>query len=34
MSKLVIIYNSTYGHKKLQAEAVLRGASRVEGVDA
>ena len=34
MGKLVVVYHSTYGHTKLQAEAVLRGASRVEGVDA
>ena len=29
MSKLTIIYHSLYGHTKLQAEAVLRGAQRV-----
>ena len=34
MSKLVVIYHSTYGHTKLQAEAVWRGASDVEGIDA
>ena len=34
MIKVVIIYFSTYGHTKLQAEAVHRGASGVDGVDA
>jgi len=34
MSKLVVVYHSGYGHTKLQAEAVLRGADRVEGIDA
>ncbi len=34
MSKLVVVYHSTYGHTKLQAEAVLRGASGVDGIDA
>ncbi len=34
MSKVTIIYHSIYGHTKLQAEAVLRGARRVEGVQA
>ncbi len=29
MSKIAIIYHSTYGHTKLQAEAVLRGAQSV-----
>ena len=34
MSKITVIYHSLYGHTKLQAEAVLRGARRVEGVQA
>jgi len=34
MSKITIIYHSIYGHTKLQAEAVLRGARRVEGIQA
>ncbi len=34
MSKVVIVYHSTYGHTKLQAEAVHRGAAGVDGVDA
>ena len=34
MSKLVVVYHSGYGHTKLQAEAVHRGAAGVEGIDA
>ena len=34
MSKLMVVYHSTYGHTKLQAEAVCRGASGVKGIDA
>jgi len=34
MGKLSIVYHSTYGHTKLQAEAVHRGASDVEGIEA
>ncbi len=34
MGKLIIAYHSTYGHTKLQAEVVHRGASGVEGIDA
>jgi len=34
MIKVYIVYHSKYGHTKLQAEAVLRGAAAVEGVDA
>ncbi len=34
MAKVAVIYHSLYGHTKLQAEAVLRGAQRVEGVTA
>ena len=34
MSKLIVVYHSTYGHTKLQAEAVLRGASGVDGIEA
>ena len=34
MSKITIIYHSTYGHTKLQAEAVHRGAAGVNGIDA
>jgi len=34
MSKLVVIYHSTYGHTKLQAEAVYLGAASVDGIDA
>jgi multimeric flavodoxin WrbA len=33
MSKIMIVYHSTYGHTKLQAEAVHRGASTVEGIE-
>jgi NAD(P)H dehydrogenase (quinone) len=29
MSKIAVVYHSTYGHTKLQAEAVLRGAQSV-----
>ncbi len=32
MAKIYVIYHSTYGHTKLQAEAVARGAGLVEGV--
>lgn len=32
MSKIAIIYHSTYGHTKLQAEAVFRGAQNVPSV--
>lgn len=34
MSKLIVVYHSTYGHTKLQAEAVHRGASGVNGIEA
>ncbi len=34
MSKLIVVYHSTYGHTKLQAEAVHRGASSVKGIKA
>jgi NAD(P)H dehydrogenase (quinone) len=34
MSKIVVIYHTTYGHTKLQAEAVFRGAQSVSGVTA
>jgi NAD(P)H dehydrogenase (quinone) len=34
MIKVTVIYHSIYGHTKLQAEAVLRGAWNVEGVHA
>jgi len=34
MSKIAIIYHSTYGHTKLQAEAVLRGAQSVPAIKA
>ena len=34
MSKIAVIYHSTYGHTKLQAEAVLRGAGSVSGAEA
>jgi multimeric flavodoxin WrbA len=34
MGKVVIVYHSTYGHTKLQAEGVLRGASGVNGIEA
>jgi NAD(P)H dehydrogenase (quinone) len=34
MSKIAVIYHSTYGHTKLQAEAVLRGAQSVAGAAA
>ncbi len=34
MAKVAVIYHSTYGHTKLQAEAVLRGVQGVAGVAA
>jgi NAD(P)H dehydrogenase (quinone) len=34
MSKIAIVYHSTYGHTKLQAEAVLRGAQSAPGASA
>ena len=34
MSKIAIIYHSTYGHTKLQAEAVFRGAQSVSSITA
>jgi NAD(P)H dehydrogenase (quinone) len=34
MTKIAIIYHSTYGHTKLQAEAVFRGAKSVSAVSA
>ena len=34
MSKIAVIYHSTYGHTKLQAEAVLRGAQSVPSITA
>jgi NAD(P)H dehydrogenase (quinone) len=34
MAKLIIVYHSGYGHTKLQAEAVLKGAAGVAGIDA
>lgn len=34
MIKVAVVYHSTYGHTKLQAEAVLRGAASVPGVSA
>ncbi len=34
MSKIAIIYHSTYGHTKLQAEAVFRGAESVPSINA
>ena len=34
MNKLVVVYHSGYGHTKLQAEAVQRGASSVDGIEA
>jgi len=34
MSKIAIVYHSTYGHTKLQAEAVLRGAQGVPTITA
>lgn len=34
MSKLIVVYHSTYGHTKLQAEAVQKGASTVDGMEA
>ncbi|MCC5830489.1 MAG: flavodoxin family protein [Phycisphaeraceae bacterium] len=32
--KVIIVYHSRFGHTKLQAEAVHRGAAGVEGIDA
>ena len=32
MGKLVVVYHSGFGHTKLQAEAVHRGASQVNGI--
>lgn len=34
MSKIAIIYHSNYGHTKLQAEAVLRGAQSMPNITA
>jgi NAD(P)H dehydrogenase (quinone) len=34
MAGIIVVYHSTYGHTKLQAEAVHRGVSGVEGVQA
>lgn len=34
MASIYIVYHSGYGHTKLQAEAVHRGAGNVDGVDA
>ncbi len=34
MGKIVIVYHSGFGHTKLQAEAVHRGAADVEGTEA
>ncbi|MGJ3249339.1 MAG: flavodoxin family protein [Elainellaceae cyanobacterium] len=34
MSKLVVIYHSGYGHTKLQAEAVYKGAAGVDSINA
>ncbi|RUM41226.1 MAG: hypothetical protein DSY70_01715 [Desulfobulbus sp.] len=34
MGKIVIVYHSGFGHTKLQAEAVHRGAAAVEGTEA
>jgi NAD(P)H dehydrogenase (quinone) len=34
MARVAVVYHSTYGHTKLQAEAVLRGAAGVPGVEA
>ncbi len=34
MSKIAIVYHTTYGHTKLQAEAVLRGAQGVPSIEA
>ena len=33
MSKLIVIYHSTYGHTKLQAEAVQKGAASINGME-
>ncbi len=34
MAKLVVVYHSGYGHTKLQAESVHRGAASVDGIEA
>ena len=34
MAKVAVVYHSGYGHTKLQAEAVHRGAASVKGVEA
>jgi NAD(P)H dehydrogenase (quinone) len=34
MAKLVVVYHSGYGHTKMQAEAVHKGASEVNGINA
>ena len=34
MTKIAVVYHSTYGHTKLQAEAVLRGVQSVAGTQA
>jgi len=33
MTKIVVVYHSGYGHTAAQAEAVARGAGKVEGAD-
>ncbi len=34
MSKIIVVYHSGFGHTKLQAEAVHKGASSVDGIEA
>lgn len=34
MAQIAVVYHSGYGHTKLQAEAVHRGAASVKGVEA
>ena len=34
MTQIAIVYHSTYGHTKLQAEAIQRGAQSVAGIQA
>ena len=33
MTRIAVVYHSGYGHTRVQAEAVVRGASSVEGVE-
>lgn len=34
MEKIIVVYHSGFGHTKLQAKAVHRGAAGVKGIEA